>query len=109
MFIQHIDVFIQHIDIFSTFRAQPAGHKRCYRTQTVSDDGEATKCRIADAQQRYDALLPKMLKKTKDIKKGRFTLGDEVSSLAPNDDVDALIFVRAIGSGFTKGRTAFSL
>src|SRR6476661_416189 len=39
---------------------------------------ETRKYTLADIQTRYDALLPKLLKKSTDIKKARFTLGDEV-------------------------------
>lgn len=77
--------------------------------QKLADD-EKIKYAVADVQQRYDALLPKMLKKTKDINKGRFTLGDEVSSLlAVDDDIDALIFIRAQGIKPTKGKSIVGL
>src|ERR1700694_2865101 len=33
---------------------------------------------LADVQSRYDELLPKIAKKQKDVKQGRFSLGDEV-------------------------------
>src|ERR1044071_4253376 len=35
------------------------------------------KYQLADIQSRYDALLPKLQNKSKDVKKARFTLGDE--------------------------------
>src|SRR5215470_8570476 len=42
---------------------------------------ESRKYTLADIQTRYDNLLPKLLKKSNDVKKARFTLGDEVMLL----------------------------
>ena len=70
---------------------------------------ESRKYTLADIQTRYDALLPKLVKKSKDVKKARFTLGDEVMLLNVHKDADALIFIRGQGRVFTKGKTAFSL
>jgi hypothetical protein len=64
---------------------------------------------IADLQSRYDALLPKMSKKPKDVKQGRFTLGDEVLNLNLAKTTDAIVFVRGDGQKLTKGKSAFSL
>lgn len=70
---------------------------------------DSRKYTLADIQSRYDALLPKLLKKSKDIKKARFTLGDEVMLLNVHKDADVLVFIRGAGRVFTKGKTAFSL
>lgn len=70
---------------------------------------ETRKYTVADIQTRYDALLPKLMDKSKDVKKARFTLGDEVMLLNVHKDADALIFIRGQGRVFTKGKTAFSL
>ena len=70
---------------------------------------ESRKYTVADIQTRYDALLPKLLKKSKDVKKARFTLGDEVMLLNVHKDADALVFIRGTGRMFTKGKTAFSI
>jgi hypothetical protein len=64
---------------------------------------------LADIQNRYDALLPKLVDKSKDIKKARFTLGDEVMLLNVDKETDVLVFIRGQGRIFTKGKTAFSL
>ena len=64
---------------------------------------------LADIQTRYDALLPKLVDKSKDVKKARFSLGDEVMLLNVDKSADALIFIRGQGRVFTKGKTAFSL
>lgn len=70
---------------------------------------ETRKYTLADIQSRYDALLPKLYDKSKDIKKARFTLGDEVMLLNVHKDADVLVFIRGTGKVFTKGKTAFSL
>jgi hypothetical protein len=74
---------------------------------TAMDDSR--KYTLADIQNRYDALLPKLLNKSKDVKKARFTLGDEVMLLNVHKDADVLVFIRGSGRVFTKGKTAFSL
>src|SRR5215813_5295006 len=74
---------------------------------TAMDEGR--KYTLADIQSRYDALLPKLVNKSKDIKKARFTLGDEVMLLNVHQDADVLVFIRGAGRVFTKGKTAFSL
>lgn len=70
---------------------------------------DARKYTLADIQSRYDALLPKLTGKSKDVKKARFTLGDEVMLLNAPKDTDVLVFIRGAGRAFTKGKTAFSL
>ena len=70
---------------------------------------ETRKYTLADIQTRYDALLPKLVKKSNDIKKARFTLGDEVMLLNVHKDADVLVFIRGQGRVFTKGKTAFSI
>ncbi|HJT67818.1 MAG TPA: hypothetical protein VJ749_15270 [Pyrinomonadaceae bacterium] len=70
---------------------------------------DARKYTLADIQGRYDALVPKLVKKSKDVKKARFTLGDEVMLLNVQKDADVLVFIRGSGRMFTKGKTAFSL
>jgi hypothetical protein len=64
---------------------------------------------IADIQSRYEALLPMISKKPKDVKKGRFTLGDEVLNLNLAKTADAIVFVRGEGQKLTKGKSAFSI
>lgn len=70
---------------------------------------ESRKYTLADIQTRYDALLPKLVNKSKDVKKERFTLGDEVMLLNVHKDADVLVFIRGQGRMFTKGKTAFSM
>jgi hypothetical protein len=74
--------------------------------ETLDQDRKYT---LANIQSLYDALLPKLLDKSKDVKKGRFSLGDEVSVLGVDKSADVIIFIRGQGRVFTKGKTAFSL
>lgn len=76
------------------------------KSEPLAEDRKYT---LANIQGRYDALLPKLVDKSKDIKKGRFSLGDEVMVLNVDKSADALIFIRGSGRVFTKGKTAFSL
>jgi len=48
------------------------------KSEPLAEDRKYT---LANIQGRYDALLPKLVDKSKDIKKGRFSLGDEVMLL----------------------------
>jgi hypothetical protein len=70
---------------------------------------DSRKYQLADIQTRYDALLPKLMDKSKDVKKARFTLGDEVMLLNVHKEADVLVFIRGHGRVFTKGKTAFSI
>jgi len=62
---------------------------------------------VDDLQERFDNELQRMSKKAKDVRKGRFTLGDEVTKLQAGEGVDALLFVRAEGQIETGSRKAF--
>ncbi len=64
---------------------------------------------LSDIQSRYDELLPKIRKKPKDVKNGRFSLGDEVLNLNLDKSADTIIFIRGSGQKLTKGKTAFTL
>jgi len=52
---------------------------------------------VDDLQKKFDDELQRMNRKAKDVRKGRFTLGDEVTKLHAGEGVDALLFVRAEG------------
>ena len=64
---------------------------------------------IADFQTKFDDLLPRIMKKRSDVKKARFTMGDEVLNLNLDKSVDAIIFIRGQGQKLTGGKTAFVL
>jgi hypothetical protein len=64
---------------------------------------------VDDLQKKFDDELERMNRKAKDVRKGRFTLGDEVAKLPVGETVDALLFVRASGQVLTGGKKAFGL
>ena len=81
-------------------------------TSTYPSMGEAetqTKYAFADIQTKFDDLLPKVMKKRSDVKKGRFTMGDEVLNLNLDKTADAIVFIRGEGKKLTGGKTAFTL
>jgi hypothetical protein len=73
----------------------------------VSTDGDAQqKYNVADFQSKFDELLPKIMKKRSDVKKGRFSMGDEVLNLNLEKGTDAVVFIRGQGKKLTSGKTA---
>lgn len=64
---------------------------------------------VADFQTKFDDLLPKIMKKRGDVKKARFSMGDEVLNLNLDKNADAIIFIRGAGKKLTGGKTAFRL
>ena len=64
---------------------------------------------VADFQTKFDDLLPKIMKKRSDVKKGRFTMGDEVLNLNLEGSPDAIVFIRGAGKKLTGGKTAFTV
>ena len=59
---------------------------------------------LADIQDRFDALHKHLSDKPKDVRNGRFTMGDEVADFNPGAAADALVFVRAVGVVNTGGK-----
>jgi hypothetical protein len=59
---------------------------------------------VADIQDRYDALHRHVSEKPKDVRNGRYTMGDEVANFNPGAAADALVFVRASGVVNTGGK-----
>jgi hypothetical protein len=62
---------------------------------------------LSDLQARYDKLQVLISKKPKDVRTGRFSLGDEVSNFSPGAAADGLVFVRAKGFVPTTGLKTF--
>jgi hypothetical protein len=62
---------------------------------------------LSDLQSQYDKLQVLLLKKPKDVRTGRFSLGDEVTNFSPGAGEDALVFVRARGVVPTTGLKTF--
>ena len=60
-------------------------------------DNEKLRYALADLKRNFAELQNQMNRKMKDIEKGRFTLGDQVLLLNQDDNIDAFVFVQAIG------------
>jgi hypothetical protein len=78
-------------------------------TGSSGDADAQAKYSVADMQSKFDELLPKVIKKRSDVKKGRFTLGDEVLNLSLDKTADAIIFIRGRGQKLTSGKKTFTL
>jgi len=76
---------------------------------STSEAEAQVKYTVADIQAKFDDLLPKVMKKRSDVKKGRFTMGDEVLNLNLDKSADAIIFIRGQGQKLTSGKKAFTL
>jgi hypothetical protein len=76
---------------------------------TASDADSLQKYNVADFQTKFDDLLPKIMKKRSDVKKGRFSMGDEVLNLNLEKTADAVVFIRGEGKKLTSGKTAFRM
>ncbi len=64
---------------------------------------------VLEVQKSYDNVATQLEKHPKDIKKHRFSLGDEVAILPCSAKSDALVFFHAEGDVLTNGKKAFSL
>src|SRR5260370_42232468 len=53
-------------------------------------------------------MFHQLEKKPKDVRKGPFTMGDEVAKLTPGGAIDALVFVRGYGRVNTGGKVFLS-
>jgi hypothetical protein len=67
-------------------------------TQEALDKDPSAKSALTEVKARYQSLEPLIWKKPKDVRQGRFTLGDGVSKLNPGHSIDAFIFIGAFGS-----------
>src|SRR5215211_3516459 len=90
--------------------AEVLSKKKKVITLAASAEGDAQqKYNVADFQTKFDELLPKIMKKRSDVKKGRFSMGDEVLNLNLHKEADAVVFIRGEGKKLTSGKTAFRL
>src|SRR6202043_228465 len=60
------------------------------RVTTTADDAQK-QFGVSDIQTKFDELLPKIMKKRSDVKKARFSMGDEVLELNLEKRADAII------------------
>jgi hypothetical protein len=70
---------------------------------------EKLKYAVADLRRNYDELNGKIIKKQKDVEKGRFSLGDQVLLLNQDDSIDAFVFVDAAGERKSGGKKALGI
>ena len=90
--------------------AEVLSKKKNVATVQVAADADAQqKYNVADFQTKFDELLPKIMKKRGDVKKGRFSMGDEVLNLNLDKSTDAVVFIRGEGKKLSSGKTAFTL
>ena len=90
--------------------AEVLSKKKNVATVQVAADADAQqKYNVADFQTKFDDLLPRIIKKRSDVKKGRFSMGDEVLNLNLEKSADAVVFIRGEGQKLTGGKTAFRL
>jgi hypothetical protein len=75
----------------------------------TADSDPQQKYNVADFQTKFDELLPKIMKKRDDVKKGRFSMGDEVLNLNLEKSADAVVFIRGQGKKLSSGKTAFTM
>jgi hypothetical protein len=73
-------------------------------TEEVLNDNDELRSALGDVQRQFDEIAPKLFDKKKDVKKGRFSVGDGVALLNAKGDTDAFVIVRAAGAEETKSK-----
>ncbi len=96
-------------DAVGTVLADKHGVKRVSGTALAAEGDPQQKYNLADFQTKFDDLLPRIMKKKSDVKKGRFSMGDEVLNLNLDKSVDAIVFIRGQGKKLTSGKQTFNL
>jgi len=85
-------------------------HVKTLNTPAAGGEGEAQqRYSVADFQTKFDELLPRIMKKRSDVKKARFTMGDEVLNLNLDKSVDAIVFIRGQGQKSSGGKKTFNV
>jgi hypothetical protein len=77
-----------------------------FSDETLNDNPDL-KYALADLQGRFDKLEEQLGRKPKDVRTGRFTLGDDVANFSAGAQADALVFVRGQGVVSTSGKKVF--
>ncbi len=76
-------------------------------TKSLGQNNAQERYTVDDLQKNFDSQLKLMRRNSKDLRRGRFSIGDEVLQLPLSDSVDALLFVRVHGQVLTESRKAF--
>ncbi|MBZ5694248.1 MAG: hypothetical protein LAN36_02680 [Acidobacteriia bacterium] len=63
---------------------------------------------VADIEGHFETIHTHVEQKPKDVRTGRYTMGDEVANFSPGAAADALVFARASGVLTTGGKKAFA-
>jgi hypothetical protein len=79
---------------------------KTFSPESLAQDPEL-RYAVDDLQKQFDEELKQMHRKSKDVRKGRFSLGDSVAKLPAVNQADALLFVRASGQVLTGGKKTF--
>jgi hypothetical protein len=66
-------------------------------TADLLNRNDELKTALGDVQRQFDDAAPQIFDKKKDVRKGRFSLGDGVAILNTRGDADAFVIVRAAG------------
>jgi hypothetical protein len=90
-------------EVVAALRERGASVENPFTEEALKGDDELRSA-LADVQRRFDDVASKMFNKKKDVKKGRFSLGDGVAVLNSKGDEDALVIVRAVGTQETTGK-----
>jgi hypothetical protein len=73
-------------------------------TEEAIKDNDQLKYAVADVQRKFDEIAGQLYKKHKDVRKGRFTLGDSVGVLNTKGNAECLVIVRADGTKETAAK-----
>jgi hypothetical protein len=92
------------IEVTAALNERGASVETPFTEEALSANDEL-KSALADVQRQFDEVAPKMFDKKKDVKKGRFSVGDGVALLNTKGDADAFVIVRAVGAQETNGKT----
>jgi hypothetical protein len=76
-------------------------------TPAALSKNEELKSSVADIWGKFKTIEPHVAQKPKDIRTGRYTMGDDVANFAPGAAVDALVFAVAEGRLTTGGKKTF--
>lgn len=96
-------------DAVGAVLANKHGVKRLTAAAPMAAGDAQQKYNLADFQTKFNELLPKIMKKKSDVKKGRFSMGDEVLNLNHDQNADAIVFIRGQGKKLTSGKQTFNV
>jgi hypothetical protein len=78
-------------------------------TEESLERDEELRGTLTRLQGHYDALSAQLHAKPKEVRKSRYSLGDEVATLRPAEPADAIVFIRGTHTVMTGGKTALNM